>query len=319
VNVTFAAAPRISGIDTKMIGREMVTSAYLLHGDEPALIETGPSLSREAVGKGLAELGIGLDDLAHVVVTHIHLDHAGGVGTLARAYPRAAIWVHQRGAPHLVDPTRLVSSVERVYGAERARAFFGGVEPTPADRLRAVDDGDVIAMGGRSLEVLYTPGHASHHVALVDSETGAVFAGDAIGVHLPDVKVLRPATPPPDIDVELMVRSIERIRDRARSVLLLSHFGAVAEVQAMCALAILRIRGWAEDVREALGRTTDVDEIAKVLEERVISESVADAGPDADMERYEMLSSVQVNAMGLIRYWRKRWERAAAEGGASAN
>src|SRR5262249_39125071 len=192
-----------------MIGREMVTSAYLLHGDEPALVETGPSLSREAVGEGLAELGIGHDDLAHVVVTHIHLDHAGGVGTLVRSFPRATIWVHQRGAPHLVDPTKLVASGERVYGAERAPAVFGGVDPAPAGRSRAGDEGDVIPLGGRSLDVLYTPGHASHHVALVDSETGAVFAGDAIGVHLPDVKVLRPATPPPDIDVELAVRSIE--------------------------------------------------------------------------------------------------------------
>jgi glyoxylase-like metal-dependent hydrolase (beta-lactamase superfamily II) len=313
VNVTFPAAPGISGIDTKMIGREMVTSAYLLHGDEPALVETGPSLSRETVGRGLTELGIGPGDLAHVVVTHIHLDHAGGVGALARAYPRAAVWVHQRGAPHLADPTRLVSSVERVYGAERARAYFGGVEPTPADRLRAVDDGDVIALGGRSLEVLYTPGHASHHVALVDSQSGAVFAGDAIGVHLPDVKVLRPATPPPDIDVELGVQSIERIRDHARSVLLLSHFGAVPDVNAICDLAIVRLRGWAENVREALGRTDDVDEIAKALQEHVTAEDLADAGEDADLERYELLSSVQINAMGLIRYWRKRWEREAAE------
>jgi glyoxylase-like metal-dependent hydrolase (beta-lactamase superfamily II) len=313
VNVTFGAAPGISGIDTKMLGREMVTSAYLLHGDEPTLVETGPSLSRDAVGEGLAELGIGRDDLAHVVVTHIHLDHAGGVGTLARSFPRATIWVHHRGAPHLVDPTKLVSSVERVYGAERAHAYFGGVEPAPAERIRSVDDGDVIRLGARSLEVLYTPGHASHHVALVDSETGAVFAGDAIGVHLPDVKVLRPATPPPDIDVELAVQSIERIRDRTRSVLLLSHYGTVPEFQAMCDLAILRIRGWAEDVREALGRTDDVDEIVKVLQERVTAEDLADAGEGADMEKYEMLSSVQVNAMGLIRYWRKRWEREAAE------
>jgi glyoxylase-like metal-dependent hydrolase (beta-lactamase superfamily II) len=312
MNATFRAAPGISGIDTKMINREMVTSAYLLQGNEPALVETGPSLSREAVGEGLAELGIGPNDLAHIVVTHIHLDHAGGVGSLARTYPRAAIWVHQRGAPHLADPTRLVSSVQRVYGADRARAYFGGVEPTPADRLRSVDEGDVIAMGERSLEVLYTPGHASHHIALVDSETGAVFAGDAIGVHLPDVKVLRPATPPPDIDVELMVQSIERIRERTRSVLLLSHFGAVPEVNAICDLAILRVRGWAEDVREALGRSDDVDEIAKGLQERVTAEDLADAGEGADMERYEILSSVQVNAMGLIRYWRKRWEREAA-------
>src|SRR5437016_2151405 len=120
-----------------MIGRDLVTSAYLLHGPEPALVETGPSTSREAVVDGLTALGIGPADLAHVVVTHIHLDHAGGVGTLARAYPSATIWVHQRRAPHLADPTRLVASTRRVYGPERAYAFFGDVDPTPADRLRA--------------------------------------------------------------------------------------------------------------------------------------------------------------------------------------
>jgi glyoxylase-like metal-dependent hydrolase (beta-lactamase superfamily II) len=302
----------ISPIDTKMIGRDMVTSAYLLHGDQPTLIETGPSRSRDAVVEGLGRLGVGPSDLAHIVVTHIHLDHAGGVGDLAKTFPHAAIWVHARGAPHLADPERLVASVERVYGEETARAYFGHVEPTASDRLRAVDDGDVIALGNRSLEVLYTPGHASHHVALVDSEVGAVFVGDAIGVHLPDVKVLRPATPPPDIDVELAVRSIERIRDRAR-ILMLSHYGPVPEVDAMCDLAVIRVRGWADDVREALRTTEDVDEIARILERRGTKEMLEDAGPGADMERYDVLSSYRVNAAGLIRYWRKRWEREASE------
>jgi len=303
-----------------MVGRDLVTSAYLLRGDEPALVETGPSTSEQAVTDGLAGLGVGRADLAHVVVTHIHLDHAGGVGTLAGKYPSATIWVHERGAPHLVDPTRLVASTARTYGEEMARSYFGGVEPAPPERIRAVGDGDVIALGSRSLEVLYTPGHASHHVALVDSETGGVFVGDALGVHLPDVKVLRPATPPPEFDVEVAVASIELIRERARSVLYLSHYGAVPEVDAMCDLSVVRIRGWADEVGSALrsSEEQDLDEIVRLLEKRGTAEALEDAGPGADLDRYDMLTSYRVNAAGLIRYWRKRWEREALEAEGSA-
>lgn len=300
-------------VDTKMIGLDLVTSAYLLRGDQPALVETGPTTSSASVIDGLERLGMGASDLAHVIVTHIHLDHAGGVGTLAKRYPRATIWVHERGAPHLVDPSRLVSSTARVYGEETAHAYFGDVEPAPAARIRAIGDGDVVDLGSRSLDVVYTPGHASHHVALVDSQTGGVFVGDALGVHLPDVKVLRPATPPPDIDVEVAVDSIERIRERARSVLYLSHYGEVPEVDAMCDLSIVRIRGWAEVVGTALRSSNEVDKIVRLLEERGTSDALEDAGPGADMTRYDILSSYEVNAAGLIRYWRKRWEREAAE------
>jgi len=304
-------------IDTQMIGLDLVTSAYLLRGDEPALVETGPTTSSVPVTEGLDRLGIGPADLAHVVVTHIHLDHAGGVGTLAKRYPGATIWVHERGAPHMVDPTRLVSSTARVYGEETTRAYFGDVEPVPAGRVRAVGDGDVIPLGGRSLDVVYTPGHASHHVALVDSQTGGVFVGDALGIHLPDVKVLRPATPPPDVDVEVAVRSVERIRERARSVLFLSHYGEVPEVDAMCDLSIVRIRGWADVVSAALRSSKELDEIARLLEERGTADTLEDVGPGADMTRYDMLSSYEVNAAGLIRYWRKRWEREAQAANAS--
>jgi glyoxylase-like metal-dependent hydrolase (beta-lactamase superfamily II) len=309
--------PSVVPIDTKMIGLDLVTSAYLLRGDQPALVETGPTTSSTAVTEALDGLGIGPSDLAHVVVTHIHLDHAGGLGTLSRRYPEATIWVHERGAPHMVDPTRLVSSTARVYGEETAHAYFGDVEPTPSDRIRPVGDGDLIDLGSRSLDVVYTPGHASHHIALVDSETGGVFVGDALGIHLPDVGVVRPATPPPDIDVEVAVRSIERIRERARSVLYLSHYGPVPEVDAMCDVSIVRIRGWADVVGSALRSAKELDEITRLLEERGTADVLEDAGPGADMTRYDMLSSYQVNAAGLIRYWRKRWEREAQEAGSA--
>jgi glyoxylase-like metal-dependent hydrolase (beta-lactamase superfamily II) len=307
---TYEAATGVIGIDTKMAGRNQVTSAYLLPGDEPALVETGPTTSVEAVTAGLEEAGLGPADLAHVVLTHIHLDHAGGVGTLARAFPRATVWVHERGAPHLADPEKLVRSATRVYGEQRLRDLFGPVEPVPAERLRSLEDGQRLPLQGRELETLYTPGHASHHVALVDSFSGAVFTGDALGIHLPGVRVLRPATPPPDVDVELGIRSIERIRDRAQTVLLFSHFGPVAEVSELCSIAVRRLRKWADIVREALGESDDLDRVTELLERRTAGEFSSVEENDMDLDRYEVLGTMRTNAEGLSRYWRKR-----AEGG----
>jgi glyoxylase-like metal-dependent hydrolase (beta-lactamase superfamily II) len=307
---TYDAAVGITGVDTWMAGRTRVTSAYLLHGSQPALVETGPTTSVEAVSAGLSALGLGPDDLAHIVVTHIHLDHAGGVGTLSHHFPQATIWVHERGAPHLADPGRLVRSAIRVYGEERLRELFGPVEAVPQERLRAVSEGDKVDLADRSLEVLYTPGHASHHVALIDSMSGAVFTGDALGIHLPDVRVLRPATPPPDIDVELGVRSIQRIKERAESLLLFSHFGPVTEVGELCDIAARRLRKWADIVRDALEETDDLDRVTELLERKTDDEFGSTAA--VDRERYEILSGMKTNASGLMRYWKKRAEGEAA-------
>jgi glyoxylase-like metal-dependent hydrolase (beta-lactamase superfamily II) len=308
VTETYPAAVGITGVDTRMAGRSRLTSAYLLEGSEPTLVETGPTTSIEAVTAGLHSLGLQSEDLAHIVVTHIHLDHAGGVGRLSQRFPRALVWVHDRGVAHLADPQKLVASVARVYGEEQMRSLFGPVDPVPSDRLRSVSEGDRIPVGTRSLEVMYTPGHASHHIALVDSTSGAVFTGDALGIHLPDARVLRPATPPPDIDVEVGVRSIERIRARAESVLLFSHFGPVKEVDELCSIASSRLRRWADIVRDALDQTDDLDRITELLERQTSSEfdDAKDAGIEIDMERYETLASMRMNAAGLVRYWKKR-------------
>ncbi len=308
---TFEAAPGIIGIDTRMAGRRVVTSAYLLTGSEPTLIETGPTTSASTVEEGLRSLGVEPHDLAHVVVTHIHLDHAGGAGRIAGRFPSATIWVHERGAPHLGDPTKLVKSAARIYGEERLRDLFGPVEPVPLERLRAVTDGERILLGERALEAIYTPGHASHQVALVDSNTGAVFAGDALGIHLPDVGVLRPATPPPDIDIELGVQSIERIRARAETLLMFSHFGPIddpAAIDELCALASNRLRRWGEIVRQGMQETEDITAIAEILRSRTIDEFAGVTESDEAFERYEVLSSMEMNAEGLARYWRKRAE-----------
>jgi glyoxylase-like metal-dependent hydrolase (beta-lactamase superfamily II) len=311
---TYNAADGIIGVDTQMAGRSRLTSAYLLTGTQPALVETGPTTSVEAVTAGLETLGLGPNDLAHIVVTHIHLDHAGGAGRLAAGFPKATVWVHERGAPHLADPAKLVQSAARVYGPDRMRELFGPVDPVPSERLRSVADKDRISFGERSLEVLYTPGHASHHVALVDSTSEALFTGDALGIHLPDTRVLRPATPPPDIDIEQGVDSIERIRRRARGVLLFSHFGPVAEVDELCSLAASRLRRWADIVRDAMEETEDLDRITELLERRTAGEfeGAGSVGRPADVDGYEVLSSMRMNAAGLVRYWKKRAERGAA-------
>jgi glyoxylase-like metal-dependent hydrolase (beta-lactamase superfamily II) len=311
---TVEVAPGISAIDTRMAGRAKVTSAYLLHADQPALIETGPTTSVEAVVGGLESLGLGPEDLAHIIVTHIHLDHAGGVGRLAARFPRARVWVHDRGAPHLANPTKLVKSAGRVYGEERLRELFGPVDPTAPDRLSAVSEGDRVSLGNRDVEVMYTPGHASHHISLIDSATGALFTGDALGIHLPDVGVLRPATPPPDVDVELSVTSIERIKTRTRSVLMFSHYGPVEQTEELCDIAISRLRKWAGIVREAMEGTSELDRIAQILTERTASEfDSAREGAD-QLDRYDLLADMRINAAGLVRYWEKRSQRDSAQG-----
>lgn len=311
--VTFEVRPGITAIDTLYGGRERYTAAYLLDATEPTVVETGPTNSVEPVAAGLASLGVGPDDLAHIVVTHIHLDHAGGVGRLASRFPKATIWVHENGAPHLADPAKLVASATRIYGEARMASLFGPVDPVPAERLRSLADGDRLDMGARTLDVLHTPGHASHQVALVDSATGAVFTGDALGIHVPDFPVLRPATPPPDVDVERAVDSIERIRARARSVLLFAHFGPIEEVDRVCDLAVRRILSWAEVVRTALETTDDLEEITALLEREAARDVETGADATLDLGRLEILSSVRMNAMGLVRYWKKRAEREAAK------
>jgi glyoxylase-like metal-dependent hydrolase (beta-lactamase superfamily II) len=303
--ITFEVAPGIQAIDTNMFGRQGLTSAYLLDAAEPALVETGPTTSVEALREGLASVGIGPGDLAHIVVTHIHLDHAGGAGALAPLFPGATVWVHERGAPHLADPDRLVASAGRIYGEQRLLDLFGPVHPVAAERLRAVTDGDRIPLGDRSLDVLYTPGHAGHHVALLDDRSHGVFVGDALGVFLPDVGVLRPATPPPEFNLDLAVSSVERIRGTQPTVILFSHFGPVREVAEICNRAVDRLRAWTDVVAEALRES---DELARVVGRLRAATGNADVAPaqGVDALRYEFLSSYEMNAMGLIRYLTRR-------------
>ena len=312
--VRLEVVPGITAVDTGMVGQRELNSVYVIEGPEPTLVEAGPGADGPVVVAALDELGIGPADLAHIVVTHIHLDHAGGAGALLRRFSKATLWVHEKGAPHLVDPSRLVASTARTYGEERMRTFYGETVPVDPRRIRVVSNGDRIELGNRVLDVLHTPGHASHHVAFLDDVTGAIFTGEATGSYLPWAPCYRPALPPPEVDLEQALASIEAIRERRPTWLLTSHFGPVENAEAGCEQASARIRSWAGQVRAALERDPDAstDLVAEGLRALAERDFLADAGrsmTDTDLARYDALGSIRMNAEGLSRYWRKRWER----------
>jgi len=292
-------------IDTRMAGYDGITAGYLIRGDRPCLVETGTAPSAPVIRDALAGLGIGPGDLATVVVTHIHLDHAGGAGDIAAMFPAAQIVVHQRGARHLADPSRLMASARMVYGDALER-LFGVLAPVPADRIVALDDvGTVDLGGGRRLDSHYSPGHAKHHVGLVDSETGDLYVGDAAGVYLPDTGDVRPATPPPDFDLETALASVRRFAALRPSRLLFSHYGPVDRVDEILDRSAEEITVWVEETRRArrlLGPGLDLDHAVAMVRDRTMDRYAA-ASPDADpalAEQFERMSSAAGNVEGIM-------------------
>jgi glyoxylase-like metal-dependent hydrolase (beta-lactamase superfamily II) len=300
--VSTTVAPGVVQLDTLLGGWERVTAGYLLEGPDPVLVETGSQSSVPALLAALEQEGVGADDLAGVVVTHIHLDHAGGVGDVARAFPGATVYVHEKGARHLADPSRLVASAGRVYG-ELLDRLYGRLAPTDADRIRVLGDGEVIAVGdGRVLTAIDSPGHAKHHLGLLDSGSGVLFAGDAVGVRLPDIGVFRPATPPPDFDLDAAVTSLRRFAAHRPDALALAHFGVVpGDPVETLAEAEEALRRWAEVAEGAWREGGDVAEALTAA----FGDELA-ATDEALRERVETLNGIHSNATGLRRWLETR-------------
>jgi glyoxylase-like metal-dependent hydrolase (beta-lactamase superfamily II) len=289
-------------LDSAMGGYEGITATYLIRGSRPCLIETGTARSAPTVIAGLAALGIGPEDLASIVVTHIHLDHAGGVGDLAAAYPKARVVVHERGARHLQDPTRLVDSARRVFGADMDR-LFGDLLPTPTERIQSVGEVGSVDLGdGRQLRTFHNPGHASHHVGLVDSLTGDLYTGDAAGVFVPQTAEVRPATPPPDFDLDLALDSLQRMADCEPTRLLFSHYGPVAEVGAVLDSSEAELHYWVETVREARQQSPDLDHAVALVRERDRARHPDFYADAALVEKFEELSSIRAQVVGINRW-----------------
>jgi glyoxylase-like metal-dependent hydrolase (beta-lactamase superfamily II) len=273
--------PRL--IDVKHLGRDRVIGSWLVDG---YLIDPGPESSVDTL---IAELG---DERPRaLLLTHIHFDHAGASGALVERWPGLPVYVHERGAPHMADPSRLVASARQIWGEEFDR-LWGRVMPVPEDNLHVLSGGETVD----GFDVEYTPGHAKHHVAYFHRETGHAYVGDMAGVRIPPSNVTRAPTPPPDIDVEAWLDSVNRIEARNPSAVVLTHFGRVDDVEGQLAAVREALRFQAE-----LAKERSEDEFVAELE-RIAAEDRIDAGTG---ERLLDAGNPHDFYAGLRRYWSK--------------
>lgn len=297
-------------IDTLLGGRAGITSAYLFAGDQPAIVDTGAETSADTVESALHGAGIGADDLAWIVLTHVHLDHCGAAGALARRFPRATVVTHRRGAPHLVEPDRLVQGTADIYGPYFP--LYGGLDPIPAERVVAADDGHEVPIApGRALRLIDTPGHAPHHSIVFDPASGTVVAGDAIGSRLAGSNLF-PAYPPPRVDIAAIRASIATVAQLAPATLCLAHAGPSPDPAADIATADEQAQIFAEVGERVVDSGGDHAEMAFALEAALpLAATVGSADAEA---MWRILGWDRNNAMGVLGW--ARHERKRAEGGA---
>jgi len=302
-----------STIDLKYWARDRYIACCVLECErEVALLDPGPSITINKLRLDLKEKGIGISDVGTILLTHVHLDHAGVTGSLLKENPRIRVYVHERGAKHLIDPRRLLESASRTLGA-RADETWGPFFPVPSHNLHVVKGGEEITVENRSFEVLYTPGHAVHHVSYFEQASEVAFAGDAAGVRITDSFVY-PATPPPDIDLVKIDESLNLIEARKPQHLFLTHFGLVNKVEWHIAEFRKRLRRWSEYVRLSLEEGGDDLQLAMNFTDMVRKElSLAVTAEEASW--FDRSISSRQNWHGLARYWRNQRSRLAdAEG-----
>jgi len=298
-------ASGVSYVDLDFLGTPRIIATVVLHGPGGvALVDPGPSSTSAALTAALANAGIGWRDVRAIVLTHVHLDHAGVTGSLVREHPHLRVFVHSRGAPHLVDPSKLVASATRLWGGEMQR-LWGDVLPVPAASLSILEGGERIEAGGRELEVAYTPGHASHHVSFYNADTGVAFVGDTAGVRLWPGGFNMPPTPPPDIDLEAWRDSVERIGRWRPQTLFITHFGAHAPTGAHLTDLADTLQLTSGLVKASLAREgTDESREAWFADE--IRRQLRRHMSEVDAHAYEVAGRFDLSWRGLARYWRKK-------------
>ncbi len=293
---------RIETIDLEFQETPHAIAAYLVFGPEaPVLVETGPSSTLPTLLARLAEHGVRPEDVGDVLVTHIHLDHAGAAGWWASQGAR--VYVHSNGAPHLIDPTKLLASASRIYG-DQMETMWGEILPAPADRVVAVHDGEPIRAGGLTLTALDTPGHASHHHVYRLGDVA--FTGDAAGIRLPGSRWIDLPAPPPEFDLDAWKSTLARLRREKLSVIYPTHFGPTAAVdeqldglESSLEAAVSLIRDLLE---EGLDRSPMIDRFRDWIRARA-----AAVGVDRELiAAYEVPNPRGMSVDGIVRYWRRR-------------
>jgi len=291
-------------IDLKFLDLTETIAAYLVVGPGgPVLVETGPGSTLEAAVGGLAALGFAPADVRHVLVTHIHLDHAGAAGWWARQ--GAQVYVHHVGAPHLVDPSRLLASAARIYG-DAMDALWGEMLPVPAERLTTVADDDRIGVAGLTFTAIDSPGHARHHHIFRLGD--AAFTGDATGIRLPRSTFTILPSPPPEFDLKAWEDTLARLRRAQFSRLYPTHFGPIDDVREHLDSFDSLIHAAAGFVRERMEAGVERDALIAQYVEWNRSRAQAQGLSQEEFRRYETANPLFMAVDGLMRYWRKMWE-----------
>jgi glyoxylase-like metal-dependent hydrolase (beta-lactamase superfamily II) len=304
-NVT-QISPGAWQISHPFLGENEIIGSYLLAGrDELAIIDPGPGSMVESLLTSIQAVGFDPQEVTHILATHVHLDHMGAAGTLVRQLPRAQVYAHSKGAPHLLDTAKVVASASRIFG-ERMKLLWGEIESTPQERLSIIEGGDILNIAGRRLEVHYTPGHAVHHVIFFDAHSGELFAGDVAGVKLQDVDYVRPPTPPPDLDLESWSNSINLVKSLRPAVLYIGHFGAIKNIPEHFDLLREKLNSWGDFVLGAMRDGKDEAEITALLIEHTKPELLRAAHNPHAIERYEIATNYPMTVQGYMRYWRKK-------------
>ena len=297
-------ASGVSYVDVQFMGKPRIIASVVLHSSGVAIIDPGPTSTLPMLEAGLACAGLSMQDVRALLLTHIHLDHAGASGTLVHRHPHLRVYVHEKGAPHMIDPSKLLASATRLYGDAMDR-LWGEVRAVPAESIVALDGGERISAGGRDLEVAYTPGHASHHVSYFSADSGIAFVGDTAGVKLVAGGFNVPPTPPPDIDLEIWHESIARIGAWGADTLFITHFGPHRSVTEHLSELTDNLELTSRLAKASLARAgTDEDREAWFTEE--LRRELRRRLGDSEAHAYEIAGRFDLNWRGLARYWRKR-------------
>ena len=298
-------AAGVDYVDLRFLDQPGIIATAILHGARGvALVDPGPSTSLDHLREALQQKGFTVADVRQLLLTHIHLDHAGGAGSLVRENPAIEVFVHERGAPHMADPARLLQSAGRLYGQDMG-PLWGEFLAGPAERLRALRGGETISAGGRDLEVEYTPGHATHHVAYFDRSSRVAFVGDVAGIRRGGGSYVMPPTPPPDVDLEGWRESETRILAWDPDTLFLTHFGPFHGARLQFQQLRDNIEDWSRIVRRLLADDALDDSQRQQTFVEEASRELRRAVGEAEAEPYSRAGRLDYSWQGLSRYWRR--------------
>jgi glyoxylase-like metal-dependent hydrolase (beta-lactamase superfamily II) len=295
----------LTTIDLNWTARPRSIAALLMQSEGTSLlIDPGPASTLETLRAGLRDRGQDFQSLDALLLTHIHLDHAGATGALVRENPNLKVYVHELGLAHMVDPTRLLASAGRLYGGD-LQMLYGECRPVPESNLKPLQGGERIRIGQGELEVFYTPGHASHHVTYWDRASRTAFVGDTAGIRVQGDAFLLPAAPPPDIDVEIWHQSLDTIASLGLERIFLTHFGFIEDPVEHIRVYKARLAEWSALTRKLLESGMETTEAEKAFVDAIAAEIKSTLPMDA-ADHYIFNGGLRLSWLGLMRYERKR-------------